>query len=66
MIFLAKGKHVHQRLRGNHLVTKYGLPEVSRAISNKSAYMDDETWAKLVKVVAPDIRKTVVRNVAFV
>ena len=27
--------------------------------------MDDKTWAKVVKVVAPDIRKMAVRNVAF-
>ena len=35
-------------------------------IPNKAAYMDDETWAKVVKVVAPGIRKMAVRNVAFV
>ena len=27
--------------------------------------MDDETWAKVVKVVAPGIRKMAVSNVAF-
>ena len=47
-------------------MTKYGLPEGSCVITNKAAYMDDETWAKLVKVVAPGIRKMVVSNVAFV
>ena len=26
-------------------------------IPNKEAYMDDETWSNLVKVVAPGIRK---------
>ena len=66
VIFLAKGTKVHPRLRGNNLVTKYGLPEGSRVIPNKAAYMDDETWAKVVKVVAPGIRKIAVSNVAFV
>ena len=28
--------------------------------------MDDETWSKVVKVVAPGIRKMVVKNVDFV
>ena len=28
--------------------------------------MDDETWAKVEKVLAPDIRKINVSNVAFV
>ena len=44
-------------MRGKNLVTKYGFPEVSCVITNKAAYMDDETWAKLVKVVAPGIIK---------
>ena len=66
VIFLAKGTNFHPRLRGNNLVTKYGLPEGSCVIPNKAAYMDDETWAKVVKVVAPGIRKMMVRNVAFV
>ena len=47
-------------------MTKYGLPEGSCVIPNKASYMDDETWAKVVKVVAPGIRKMTVRNVAFV
>ena len=32
----------------------------------KAAYMGDETWAKVVKVVAPGIRKMEVSNVACV
>ena len=35
-------------------------------IPNKAAYMDDETWAKVVKVIAPGVRKMEVSNVAFV
>ena len=66
MIFLEKGKKVQPRLRGNKLVTKYGLPEGYCVIPNKAAYMDDETWAKVVKVVAPGIRKMTVINVASV
>ena len=66
VIFLAKGTKVHTRLRGNNLVAKHGLPEGSCVISNKAAYMDDETWAKVMKVVAPDIRKMAVINFDFV
>ena len=57
---------MHPRLRDNNLVTKYVFPEGSCVIPNKAAYMDDETWAKVVKVVAPGIRKMAVINVSFV
>ena len=57
---------MHPRRRDNNLVNKYGLPEGSYVIRNKAAYVDDETWAKVVKVVAPGIRKMAVINVAFV
>ena len=66
VIFLAKGENVHPSLRGNNLVTKYGFPEGFCVIPNKAAYMDDDTWVKVVKVVAPGIRKMVVSNVSFV
>ena len=66
LIYLVKGTMVRPSLRGNNLLTKYGLSEGSCVIPNKAAYMDDETWAKVVKVVAPGIRKMAVRNVAFV
>ena len=36
-------------------------------IQNKQAYMDDETWAKVVKLVSPGVRKKMrASNVAFV
>ena len=66
VVFMEKRTKVYARLRVNNLVTKYGLPEVSFVIPKKAAYMYDETWEKVVKVVAPDIRKMVVSNVAFV
>ena len=66
VMFMAKGAKVHPRLRGTNLVTRYGLAEVSCVIPNKAAYMDDETWSNLVKVVAPGIRKIKVSNVACV
>ena len=66
VIFLSKGKKVHPRIRGINLVTRYGFPEGSCVILKKSAYMDDETWAKMVKVVAPGIIKMKVGNVACV
>ena len=66
VIFLEKGRKVHPRLIGNNLVTKYRLPERSYVIPNKAAYMDDKTWAKVVKVVAPGIRKMEVSNIDLV
>ena len=66
VIFLVKGERFHHRLRGNKLVTKYGFPEGSCVIPNKAAYMDDNTWTKVVEVVAPGIRKMAVINVDFV
>ena len=56
---------MHPRFRGNNLVTRYGFPEGSGLIPNKSAYMDHETWDKVVKVVSPGIRKMKASNVAF-
>ena len=66
VIFLEKGTRVHPRLRGTSLVTRYGLPEGSYVIPNKSAHMDDKTWAKVLKVVAPDIRKIKVIKVGYI
>ena len=57
VIFMEKGTKVHPRLKGNNLVTRYGFPKVSHVIPNKAAYMDDETWEKVAKVIAPGIRK---------
>ena len=65
VIFMEKGEKMHPRLRGNNLVTKYGLPEVSYVIPNKAADMNDETLVKVVKVLAPSIRKMAVSDVAF-
>ena len=65
VIFMPKGTKVHPRLRGNNLVTKYGSPEGFFVITNKAAYMDDKTWAKVVKVLASGIRKMAAINPAF-
>ena len=35
-------------------------------IPTKAAYLDDETWAKMVKVAAPGIIKMKLSNVVFV
>ena len=66
VLFLEKGKKVHPRLRGDNLVTRYGFPEAPFVIQNKATYVDDETWEKVVKLVAPGIRKIKVSNVACV
>ena len=66
VIFLEKGKKVHPRIKGNNLVTRYGLPEGYCIIPNKAAYMDDGTWTKVVKVISPGIRKMKVSNVACI
>ena len=66
VIFLEKGEKVHPRLKGTNLVTIYGFQEGSCVIQNKASYTDEETWAKVVKVVAPGIRKMKVSNVVCV
>ena len=66
VVFLAKGKKVHPFLKGNSLVNKYGFQEGSCVIPDRSVYMDDDTWEKVVKVVSPGIRKMLTINVAFV
>ena len=66
VIFMSKSTHVHPRLRGTNLVTRYIFPEGSCVIPKKAAYMDDETWSKLVKVVAPGIRKIKMSNFACI
>ena len=47
-------------------MTRYGFKEVSCVIPNKSVYMDDETWVKVVKLSAPSIRKMKASNIACV
>ena len=59
---LEKGAKVHPRIRNTNLVTIYGFPEGSCVITKKPAYMDDETWVKVVKLVSPGIRKMKVSN----
>ena len=66
VIFTEKGTKVHTRLRGTNLVTRYGFPEVSCVIPSKASYIDEENWAKVMKLVAPGIRKIKVSNVACV
>ena len=51
-------------LRGTNLVTIYRLSELYCVFPNKESYMDDETWAKVVKVVSLGIRKITVSNVS--
>ena len=66
VVFLGNGTNVTPRLRGNNLVTIYGLPEGSYVITNKSSYMNDDTWMKVVKVLSPSNRKMKAINVACV
>ena len=65
VIFLAKWTNVNPRIRGNNLVSRYGLPEESCVIPNKAEYNDDETWLNLLKMLASGIRKMKVSNVAY-
>ena len=64
VIFLAKVRKVHHRLIGTNLVNSYVFLEGSCVIPNKAVYMHYETWEKVVKLVAPGIRKMRVINVA--
>ena len=63
VLFLEKGTKVQPKIRGNNLVTKYGLLERSGVITSKAAYMDDDNWAQVVKVVARGIRKMSLINI---
>ena len=66
VIILSKETSVHPRIRCTNLVTKYILSEGYWVIPKKAAYMDVDTWKKVVKIAAPAIRKTKARNVACV
>ena len=57
---------MHPRFIDNNFVTRYGFPELSCVIPKKSAYMDDDTWEKVVKVVAPEIIDIKVSNFSCV
>ena len=57
---------MHPSIRGNNLMTIYVSSEGSYVIPNKVSYLHDDTWMKVVKVVAPGIRKIKVRNLTFV
>ena len=64
VVFLEKGTKVQPRISGNNLVTRDGFPEGSCVITNKAAYMDDDTWENVVKVFVPGIIKINMSNVA--
>ena len=66
VIFPAKGTKVHLRLRGTNLVTRYVFPEGSCLIPEKAAYMDDEIWVKVGKLVSPGIREMKISNASCV
>lgn len=58
VIFLAAGqKEPPRTFAGTKYVDKYGLPEGSCVLMNETAYMDYETWLKVVKRLAPAIWK---------
>ena len=55
VILPGKGTLVYPDIGGSNVVSWYKSPEVSCVILEIISYMDDETWAKLAKVVAPGI-----------
>eukprot|EP00957_Ditylum_brightwellii_P040976 3102207-Ditylum_brightwellii.AAC.1 len=57
VIFVPKGKEVLWCFKGDRLHSIYGLVEGSCVIPNKNDYIDDDTWLKVVKRLAPAIRK---------
>ena len=56
---------MHPRLRVTNLVTSYVSPEESCVVPNKSAYLYDDTWSKVVKVLDPGILKMKAINVSI-
>ena len=57
VIFLLKGTEVNQLFTKKKLQENYGLPEGSCVLMNENAYMDDETWERVVDILAPALRK---------
>ena len=53
---------MHPKFRGANSLIWYGLIEGSCVIPNKAVYMDDDIWSKLVKMLAPAIRKMTVSS----
>ena len=53
LIYVSNGTKVHLRLIRKNLVNRYGYKEGSCVIPNKGAYMDNDNWTKVVKLVAP-------------
>ena len=62
VIFMKRGTKLHPRIIGTNLVNRYGFIEGYCVIPNKVEYMDGETWEKVVKLIAPGIRKMKVSN----
>ena len=56
VVFLTTGQKVNRTFSNYRLHKIYGLPEGSTVLCNNSAYMDDATWIKCVKAMAPGIR----------
>eukprot|EP00957_Ditylum_brightwellii_P130461 9951853-Ditylum_brightwellii.AAC.2 len=46
-----------QLLGGDRFHRVFGLPEGSYVIANETGCMDDETWLRVVKILALEIRK---------
>ena len=47
---------VNRVYKNKRLETVYGLPTGSSVLCNESAYMDDETWLEVCRVIGPAIR----------
>ena len=56
IIFVASGQNANRTFSNYRLEKTYGLPKDSTILCNSSAYMDDATWLKCVKAMAPGIR----------
>ena len=55
VVFIANGKNVNRNFIKKRLIDHYKMPAVSCVVTNDYAYMDDDTWGKVVKVIAPGI-----------
>eukprot|EP00957_Ditylum_brightwellii_P150610 11467645-Ditylum_brightwellii.AAC.1 len=57
VVFVTNGSEVNRRFSSDKLHTVYGLPKGFCVMPNSNGYMDDETWLKVLKKIAPAIQE---------
>eukprot|EP00957_Ditylum_brightwellii_P005985 453249-Ditylum_brightwellii.AAC.1 len=50
-----QGQSIHKCFTPERMVKYFGLLPGSYCLANSSGYMDNETWAQVVEIIAPAI-----------